>query len=211
MPVAAQPSKPTHTYVLCPGAANVSPGAVELQGSLRALSAATFARLRMRVEEVVNASAAAAGAEARDWAWSPTPYPVLVNDEALARLVAQVGQRLALAAGGASHRQGGGDKGRAGGIGQAVRFVPMPDPVLAAEDFAMYAEPNGSQGGIPACFTLMAMTPDATPDGAEPPGLHTPLFDVEEGRLALGAALHASLALRTLQEATSNGSAHDEL
>jgi IAA-amino acid hydrolase len=142
-----------------------------------------------RVEEVVNATAASAGCAAVSWSWSPLPYPPLINDVALAELVAGVGQRLQAAAAAVADAALGGDSDvtRA-----SVRFSPLAEPTMAAEDFSMFT----SIGRIPSCFVFMGINSHSA-DGRLA-GLHTPKFSMEEGRLALGAALHASVAFEAL-------------
>jgi metal-dependent amidase/aminoacylase/carboxypeptidase family protein len=200
-----------------PGVANVVPDSVELQGTLRALRPETFARLRRRIEEVANATAAAAGCAATGWAWSLRPYPPLMNDPRLAELVAGVATRLADAATSgecdgsgsgsgsdcthcAGNSAGGGGSSRCGPPlgGGSVRYVPLAEPTMPAEDFAVYT----AVGGIRAAFTFMSI--DSTGgEGSDtstlPPALHTPRFRVEEGRLGLGAALHAANVLTALK------------
>ncbi|GBF99601.1 IAA-amino acid hydrolase-like [Raphidocelis subcapitata] len=174
-----------------PGAANVIPAAVELQGTVRALEGATFARLLRRVEEAANATAAAAGCAAVGWSWSPRPYPPLVNDAALAALAGGVAARLAQADGAAGGGGGGKESGAGSGGGAAarVRFEPLEAPTMAAEDFSLYS----AEGGIPGAFLFLAMD-----GGSAQAGLHSPGFDAvdrSEALLAVGAALHAALAL----------------
>ena len=66
-----------------PGAPNVIPDAVELQGTTRALTVAQQQRLRARVEEVVTLVAGAHGCNVTV-EWSPVPYIPTVNDAELA-------------------------------------------------------------------------------------------------------------------------------
>ncbi|KAI8463294.1 MAG: hypothetical protein J3K34DRAFT_527103 [Monoraphidium minutum] len=179
-----------------PGAVNVIPESVELQGTLRALSAPTFERLQRRIQDVVNATAAAAGCAAAGWAWSAVPYPPLVNDPGLAALAARVAQSIEAAAAAAALPSGGGGGASGGGGGgpPLPRFTPLEAPTLAAEDFAIY----GARGGIPSCFLFMGVEGGRDGEGRVA-GLHTPWFQAEEARLPLGAALHAALALEALE------------
>ncbi|MEW5299169.1 MAG: hypothetical protein WDW38_005057 [Sanguina aurantia] len=77
-----------------PGASNVIPDQVELQGTIRALTAHTFQRLHARVEEVAAATAAAYRCTCGGVAWSAVPYPPTVNDPGMASLVLDVARAL---------------------------------------------------------------------------------------------------------------------
>lgn len=70
----------------------------------------------------------------------------------------------------------------------AVRELP---PVMGGEDFAFYTQ------RVPGCFVVLGVKQDG--DGAVY-GVHHPLFTVNERALPVGAALHASYALRSLAE-----------
>lgn len=78
--------------------------------------------------------------------------------------------------------------------------------VMGAEDFSFFAE------AIPGHFTLLGMQ-DETKGYAMP---HSPHYRINEDVLPYGAAIHASMALRYLEEKALKGSAsakgfHDEL
>ena len=64
-------------------------------------------------------------------------------------------------------------------------------PVMGGEDFAFYTQ------RIPGCFVVLGVKQEG--DGPVY-GVHHPLFTVNEGALSVGAALHASYALRSLAE-----------
>jgi IAA-amino acid hydrolase len=64
-------------------------------------------------------------------------------------------------------------------------------PVMGGEDFAFYTQ------RIPGCFVVLGVKNDG--DGPVY-GVHHPLFTVNERALPVGAALHASYALRSLDE-----------
>jgi len=193
------------------GAPNVIPQSVELMGTIRAISAATFERLVTRVQQVITTTAASAGAAAAHWQWSTRPYPALINDPQLAALAARTGKRLAAAA---AAVQAGALEAAAGG-GVRAQYRELTEPTLAAEDFALYS----TQGGIPGCFVFMGIGPVAA-NATQAAALHTPDFQLEEARLPLGAAMHASLALTFLEQgfaaaaaaaAAAHGGGHDEL
>ncbi|KAG2448129.1 hypothetical protein HYH02_006714 [Chlamydomonas schloesseri] len=172
-----------------PGAANVIPEAVELQGTVRALTLATFDRLHRRLEEVAAGVAAAYGCSISNVSWSAVPYPPTVNEARMADLVLDVAGELvgveaaveAAAAGAAA------DSG-----GDGSRRVRVIEPSLAAEDFSFYGDV------VPqTAFTFLGIGDAAKGTDA---GLHTPRFQVDEEQMPLGAALHAAVAVRWLQD-----------
>ncbi|KAG1676809.1 hypothetical protein FOA52_010318 [Chlamydomonas sp. UWO 241] len=99
------------TFNTGPGAANVIPDSVELMGTIRALTQATFDRLHTRVEEVAAGAAAVYGCRVDSVEWAKVPYPPTVNDAAMVDLVARV-------------------------AGDA--FELLEEPSMAAEDFSFY-------------------------------------------------------------------------
>ncbi|EFJ49506.1 hypothetical protein VOLCADRAFT_59303, partial [Volvox carteri f. nagariensis] len=62
-----------------PGASNVIPDAVHLSGTVRALTADTFARLHHRVEQMAAGVAAGYGCVVDNMTWSEVPYPPTRN------------------------------------------------------------------------------------------------------------------------------------
>jgi amidohydrolase len=74
-------------------------------------------------------------------------------------------------------------------LGQGA-VVELP-PVMGGEDFAFYTQ------RVPGCFVVLGVKQDG--DGPVY-GVHHPLFTVNERALPVGAALHASYALRSLAE-----------
>ncbi len=68
--------------------------------------------------------------------------------------------------------------------------VELP-PVMGGEDFAFYTQ------RVPGCFVVLGVKQDG--DGPVY-GVHHPLFTANEKALPVGAALHASYALRALDE-----------
>jgi IAA-amino acid hydrolase len=68
--------------------------------------------------------------------------------------------------------------------------VELP-PVMGGEDFAFYTQ------RVPGCFVVLGVKQDG--DGPVY-GVHHPLFTANEKALPVGAALHASYALRALEE-----------
>lgn len=76
-----------------PGASNVIPDSVELQGSVRALTQETFDRLHSRIETIVTSTADMYGCTA-NVSWSHVPYPPTVNDAAMVNFVKSVAEAL---------------------------------------------------------------------------------------------------------------------
>lgn len=74
-------------------------------------------------------------------------------------------------------------------------------PVMGAEDFSFYQEI------IPGYFFLLGMKDEAW---EVPAGNHSPYFRINEEALPVGAALHASLAVRFLLESHAETRASDE-
>jgi IAA-amino acid hydrolase len=68
--------------------------------------------------------------------------------------------------------------------------VELP-PVMGGEDFAFYTQ------RVPGCFVVLGVKQDG--DGPVY-GVHHPLFTANEKALPVGAALHASYAMRALEE-----------
>jgi IAA-amino acid hydrolase len=84
----------------------------------------------------------------------------------------------------------GSARAMAGEMLGASAVLELP-PVMGGEDFAFYTE------RIPGCFVVLGVKQEG--DGPVY-GVHHPLFTVNEGALPVGAALHASYALRSLAE-----------
>jgi IAA-amino acid hydrolase len=84
----------------------------------------------------------------------------------------------------------GSARSMAGEMLGASAVVELP-PVMGGEDFAFYTQ------RVPGCFVVLGVKQDG--DGPVY-GVHHPLFTVNEKALPVGAALHASYALRSLEE-----------
>ncbi|KAL6761764.1 hypothetical protein V8C86DRAFT_2531108 [Haematococcus lacustris] len=187
-PVVSRETAPTDGAVISvsrlntgPGAANVIPDSVELQGTIRALSLATFERLRRRVAEVANLTAATYGCSITDLQWSATPYPPTVNDAGMADLALAVAASLGAASRAMGDAQEWGDVGA----------EDLAEPSMAAEDFAFYA------AKVPSVMTWLGIGDAALGTDVS---LHNPHFQMDESQLALGSAWHATLALAYLQQ-----------
>src|SRR5690625_3836958 len=70
----------------------------------------------------------------------------------------------------------------------AARDIP---PVMGGEDFSFYVEE------VPGCFIFLAVGDE---NSGAPYPVHHPRFTMNEEALSIGAALHAALAVRSLQE-----------
>ncbi|GFH27788.1 M20_dimer domain-containing protein [Haematococcus lacustris] len=155
--------------------------ALQPVGTIRALSLATFERLRRRVAEVANLTAATYGCSITDLQWSATPYPPTVNDAGMADLALAVAASLGAASRAMGDAQEWGDVGA----------EDLAEPSMAAEDFAFYA------AKVPSVMTWLGIGDAALGTDVS---LHNPHFQMDESQLALGAALHATLALAYLQQ-----------
>ena len=96
-------------------------------------------------------------------------YPVTINDPAFAAFVASVGEELA----------------------GAEAVIPMPAPIMGAEDFSYVLQ------RVPGAMVFLGARPPGE-DPATAPGNHSNKVVYHEPALALGAALHAAVALRHL-------------
>eukprot|EP00798_Chlamydomonas_sp_ICE-L_P027170 gene27170-2410_t len=173
------------------GANNVIPNAVELGGTVRALSQETFERLHSRLEEVAVNTAVAYGCKTSDIKWREVPYPVNRNDESLAAMAIGVADKLAAA------KQ---DSKRVN-----ISSMLLTDPSMAAEDFSFYGEK------VPAVFSFLGIQDESQGVGAS---LHNPNFRMNEDVMPIGAALHAAMAIELLHKFAAPGSVskdHSEL
>ena len=76
------------------------------------------------------------------------------------------------------------------------RFTPMPDPEAGAEDFSRVLEE------VPGCYLFLGACPDDDYDAAE--DNHSPHAAFDDAVMTDGILLHASLAIRALQDLTTN-------
>jgi IAA-amino acid hydrolase len=189
-PLVSRETSPTRGAVLTvarfntgEGASNVIPDTAVLAGTLRALSAPEFDRLRARVDEVVPAVARAHGCTA-DVEWEPQPYAPTVNDGRLVAVLA--GAAGALVAAGAPPSA----------PPSLSSYLTLAEPTMAAEDFGFLA------AVVPGVFAFLGTRNESV--GATH-GLHTPRFTLDEGVLPLGAALHATMAFAGLEAAVGGG------
>lgn len=140
---------------------NIIAGSAELTGTVRTLDEATHDHAEAAIRRIVE------GVCATHRATCTVDYermnPVLVNDEALtARAVAALGDVLG-----------------------ADAVVPT-EPIMAAEDFAWYAQ------RVPACYVQLGVTPVGT---TAPGGVHTPTFSPDEDAIRVGVEAASALLL----------------
>jgi amidohydrolase len=103
-----------------------------------------------------------------------TEYPVTVNDATQAAFAA----------------------GTVADVFGEDRFTPMPDPEAGAEDFSRVLEE------VPGCYLFLGACPDDDYNAAE--DNHSPRAAFDDAVMADGCLLHANLAIRALQDLTTN-------
>jgi len=142
---------------------NIIPEKAHLGGTVRTLNPDLRERMPERIEAVASGIAQGMRGDANlDYTFS---YPVTVNDEAAAARVLSVAEDLL--------------------GGQSA--LEVPDPSMAAEDFAFFLEK------VPGAFIWLGVGEDVS-------GLHTPKFAFDEEVLPRGSALLAALALDATQQ-----------
>lgn len=209
--VVSRETSPTDSAVLTvarfntgEGAFNVIPHAVRLAGTMRAVSDDTMQRLRRRVEEVMVGTAATYGCAVEGLHFSQRPYSATVNDEQLAAVVRGIATEAAVAAasdGAASVSNGDADDS----AGSSVKFEWASEPSMAAEDFSFYSK------AVPSVFSFLGI---GDPVAGTNASLHSPRFAMDERQMPLGAALHAAVALRLLEDISNRSlqsQHHDDL
>lgn len=160
---AFDPAVVTVTQLRAGTAFNVIPETATCEGTFRAVSDTTRDLIVERMREVVTHTAAAHGCTA-EVELVGAGYPVTVNDdEAAGRTLSVAGALLGL-----------------------ERVLPMPTPVMGAEDWSyVLREVPGS----------MAFLGVARPGDAQPAPNHSNRMMVDESAMATGVALHAAMAL----------------
>jgi hippurate hydrolase len=132
------------------------------------------ARERVQVASVRLCEAIAAAHGLEAQARYTTEYPVTVNDAAQAAFATSVVTDVF------------GDD----------RFTPMPDPEAGAEDFSRVLQE------VPGCYLFLGACPDDDYDAAE--DNHSPHAAFDDAVMTDGCLLHANLAIRALQDLTTN-------
>jgi len=144
---------------------NVIPETAELLGTIRTTSPRARERAHAGVRQVAEGIAAAHGAKAAVTIMEG--YPVTVNDPVAFELARGVVGQL---------------------LGEGA-FIPMPAPIMGAEDFSFVLEK------IPGAMLFLGVRP-------EDPNLRAPCHSnrmvLNEAGMAHGIALHAALALGAL-------------
>ncbi|GAX76830.1 hypothetical protein CEUSTIGMA_g4276.t1 [Chlamydomonas eustigma] len=162
------------------GASNVISDAVEVKGTIRALTQATFERLHTRLEDVAKGIASSYGCHVEMIQWSATPYPPTVNSPELADMV------MELAKGAQAAFEGKGDQ-------KVVLVQPLEEPSMAAEDFSFYGQL------VPSVFSFLGIGDKELGTDAS---LHNPRFRMDDSQMPVGAALHAATAIHFLSKAS---------
>ncbi|XP_047963050.1 IAA-amino acid hydrolase ILR1-like 4 [Salvia hispanica] len=169
------------------GAFNVIPDSVAIGGTFRAFSVKSLLYLKQRIEEVIVGQAAVQRCNAT----------VTFNNEDLPMYPPTVNDKELH-----KHFQ------RVAVDMLGISKVTDYNPVMGAEDFSFYQE------RIPGYFFILGTKDEAAQERSAL--LHSPYYNFNEDALPVGAALHASLAVRYLLESqtgnpTGNGHRHDEL
>ena len=131
------------------------------------------ARERIQVASVRLCEAIAAAHGLEADARYTTEYPVTVNDAAQAAFATGV----------------------VADVFGEDRFTPMPDPEAGAEDFSRVLEE------VPGCYLFLGACPDDDYDAAA--DNHSPYAVFDDAVMPDGCLLHASLAIRALQDLTA--------
>ena len=180
---------------------------MKISGTVRALTSADFDTLRKRVDEVVASAARVHRCEARV-EWEAQPYGPTSNDEGAEAALSEVVGRLASVEG----RDGGSLGNRKAGRASAtISYERAAEPTMAAEDFGFLAS------RAPRAVFAFLGTGGRSGKGSEAEGgeggeekgestghgLHTSRFLMDDEQLAVGAAVHAAMALDGLERAAA--------
>ncbi|KAI5061357.1 hypothetical protein GOP47_0023862 [Adiantum capillus-veneris] len=142
---------------------------MEISGTFRAFTNATFNRLKQRIQEVVSKQAEVHRCHAiTSFLEDKHPaYPPTVNDKKMSKHVRDVATEVV-----------------------GAKNVIEVEPIMGAEDFSFFAEI------IPASFFFMGIKNESY---GSVHSLHSPFFVVDEEVLAIGATMHAAIAYRYLE------------
>ncbi|KAL8466074.1 hypothetical protein ACS0TY_035263 [Phlomoides rotata] len=161
------------------GAFNVIPDSVTIGGTFRAFSMKSLQYLTQRIEEVIVAQAAVQRCNAT--VTIDSKNKPIYPPTINDKELHKLFQRVA------------GDMLGASGVKDV-------QPMMGAEDFSFYQEL------IPGYYFLLGMKDEAL---EQPAPVHSPYFRINEDALPVGAALHASLAVRYLLESQKETPAHN--
>ena len=145
---------------------NVIPEVALMEGTLRAVSANTRAKAHELIPQVAAGVAAAHGATAT--VEITDGYPVTVNDESFAAFAEGVAVELL------------GDDG----------YTPMKKPAMGAEDFSYVLE------SMPGAMAFLGVCPPDVARYQDAHSCHSNRMRIDEDAMAVGAAMHAAIALR---------------
>jgi hippurate hydrolase len=144
---------------------NVIPESAQMLGTIRATSPKARERAHAGLRQVAEGVCAAHGAQAK--VQVREGYPVTINDAAQSDFARGVVEEL---------------------LG-ANAYVPMPAPIMGAEDFSFVLEQ------IPGAMLFLGVRPE---DPALRAPCHSNRMVLNEQGMAHGIAVHAALALRAL-------------
>ena len=150
---------------------NVIPESVEMVGTLRATSEAARDRAHEGIHRVAANIAAAHLCEA--YVSIQRGYPVTVNDPAFVDFARTVATEL---------------------LG-ADAYVDWPAPLMGAEDFSYVLQ------RIPGCMMALGAMPEGHDGHDHVAPCHSNRMIMNEGAMAVGIAMHASIAHRFLAQA----------
>lgn len=163
-----EPVVATVTRVTAGTTSNIIPETAELEGTIRSLSEASRATMRAELPKLCQHIAAAYGCRAD--VQITHGYPVTVNDDVIGPHVIDL----------------------AGAVLGGRYAVPMPNPLMGAEDFSYVLQQ------VPGAFAFLgACPPGVEPDDAAPN--HSNRVHFDESALANGVAMYAAFALDTLR------------
>lgn len=162
------PAVVTFAHIAAGTTHNVIPADAFLGGTMRTFSPETRGAVQALVRRVAAGVAAAHGVESD--VWFEGGYPVTSNDAAFTAFLDQV----------------------AGDLVGPDAVVPLPAPIMGAEDFSYVLE------RVPGALTFLGACPsDLVPGQA--PGNHSNLVRFDEDVMATGVALYAAVALAHTQ------------
>jgi hippurate hydrolase len=148
---------------------NVIPSTAELLGTLRTLSEETRKTMQAAFVRIVEHVATAHGAVGE--ASIDKGYPVTMNDPRAVALMKECAERL------------GGEAG----------WMPMPAPMMGAEDFSYVLRE------VPGAMAFLGVAPQGSDFRTNPP-LHNTRMTIEESVMARGVAMHCAMAERFLND-----------
>ncbi|MCR9095352.1 MAG: M20 family metallopeptidase [bacterium] len=162
---AADPGVLTVSQIHGGTTSNVIPDVVRLNGTLRALSDRTRARLLEALPRICEGIASTHQATAV--VDIQGGYPVVMNDAAFDAFARETAAEL---------------------LGERAPIL-LPAPIMGAEDFAYVLD------RAPGVMMLLGVRP---PDEKDPQPCHSSRMMLDEDAMALGSALHATIATRYL-------------